>query len=68
MSIKNDMIEKAKSFLRGRKFAYHQVFNPENLYTKEVLTDLAKFCQTISLRSTRMIEFTQYWKAGEKYF
>lgn len=45
MSIKNDMIEKAKSFLRGRKFAYHQVFNPENLYTKEVLADLAKFCR-----------------------
>lgn len=42
---KNEAIEKAKTFLRGRKFAYHQVFNKENQYTKTVLEDLAKFCR-----------------------
>jgi hypothetical protein len=25
--------------------AYHQVFNPNNVYTKDVLKDLAAFCR-----------------------
>lgn len=42
---KNEAIEKAKTFLRGRKFAYNQVFNKDSIHSKEVLEDLAKFCR-----------------------
>jgi hypothetical protein len=48
MQLKNltkEAIEKAKVFIKGRKFAYHQVFNKENQYTKVVLEDLSKFCR-----------------------
>lgn len=36
----------AKQLLQGRQVAYVQVFSDEkNLYAKEVLKDLAKFCR-----------------------
>lgn len=44
-SITKELVEKAKVFLKTRKFAYHQVFHKENVYTKEVLKDLANFCR-----------------------
>ena len=40
-----DFIQKAKEFLRARKLAYHQVFNPESVAGQAVLRDLAKFCR-----------------------
>lgn len=39
------MLLKIREFLRSRKFAYQQVFNPESQFTKQVLKDLAKFCR-----------------------
>lgn len=40
-----DYLEKLKSFLTTRKQAYEQVFNPESLFARRVLQDLAKFCR-----------------------
>ena len=34
-----------KDLIRGRVFAYNQVFNKENKFTNVVLKDLAKFCR-----------------------
>jgi hypothetical protein len=39
------LLEKARSFLFTRKHAYQLVFNDENVFTKTVLKDLAKFCR-----------------------
>ena len=32
-------------FLSKRKFAYQRVFSLDNVYTEQVLKDLAKFCR-----------------------
>ena len=40
-----ELIEKSKSFLRGRQIAYRQTFNLESSTAVEVLEDLAKFCR-----------------------
>jgi len=40
-----EKVAKLKTFFTRRKSAYHQVFNPENVYTQLVLEDLAKFCR-----------------------
>lgn len=40
-----DLWQRARAFLRGRQFAYNQVFSPENQYTNQVLADLARFCR-----------------------
>lgn len=37
--------ERLDGFFRRRKLAYIKVFNKENVYTEEVLEDLAKFCR-----------------------
>lgn len=34
-----------RDLLRGKAFAYNQVFSKENKYTNAVLKDLAKFCR-----------------------
>lgn len=39
--IKSDL----RNLFRGRRIAYHHVFNRENQYTKEVLKDLSRFCR-----------------------
>ncbi len=39
------IIERIKIFLAARSHAYRAVFSPENVYTKKVLKDLAKFCR-----------------------
>ena len=45
MGIFSEAIEKTKSFLFARQQAYQQVFNPESVFAKRVLGDLAKFCR-----------------------
>ena len=40
-----EMVEKARAFLRGRRIAYNQVFNPNTPDGALVLKDLAKFCR-----------------------
>lgn len=40
-----NLIEKAKSFLAGRKRDYHVVFAEDNLAARRVLADLAQFCR-----------------------
>lgn len=40
-----DTVDAVKRLILGRQFAYNQVFDPENQYTKTVLKDLAKFCR-----------------------
>lgn len=37
--------ERTLAFLRRRQTAYRAVFTPDNVYTDEVLRDLAKFCR-----------------------
>ena len=32
-------------FLKRRQQAYQRVFNPENLFLKDVMADLARFCR-----------------------
>lgn len=39
------MKEAVLNFLRRRQTAYRRVFDRENVYTNEVLRDLAKFCR-----------------------
>lgn len=39
------MLNSLKEFLQGRRMAYHHVFNPESVFTKRVLKDLARFCR-----------------------
>lgn len=43
--MKSSEIEYVKSQLIGRQQAYQQVFNPENIFTKDVMKDLARFCR-----------------------
>lgn len=38
-------VEKAKSFLSGRRLAYHQVFKKDDRFVQAVLVDLATFCR-----------------------
>lgn len=40
-----DSIERAKSFLSGRRLAYLQVFKKDDKFAEEVLADLATFCR-----------------------
>lgn len=40
-----EVAQKLKDFLMTRQQAYHQVFNPENIFAKRVLSDLARFCR-----------------------
>lgn len=40
-----DTIDAVKNLMRGRVFAYNQVFSKSNQYSKAVLKDLAKFCR-----------------------
>lgn len=37
--------DRTMAFLRRRQTAYRAVFTPDNVYTEEVLRDLAKFCR-----------------------
>lgn len=37
--------QKIKDLLNARKTAYNLVFSEENVYTKQVLEDLKKFCR-----------------------
>lgn len=39
------LIEKAMEFLRGRRMAYLDTFDPEKKSSRVVLEDLAKFCR-----------------------
>lgn len=41
----NENVKKAKDTLQNRRLAYANVFNPENVFLKVVLEDLAKFCR-----------------------
>lgn len=45
MSVFKEAIAKAKDYLFARQQAYRQVFNPESVFAREVLKDLAKFCR-----------------------
>ena len=38
-------LSKYRDFLRGKSVAYNHVFNRQNVFTDEVLADLAKFCR-----------------------
>lgn len=40
-----DQANATKDFLFTRQQAYQQVFNPENVFMKTVMEDLAKFCR-----------------------
>lgn len=40
-----DTVDAIKRMITGRVFAYNQVFDPKNQYTKAVLRDLAHFCR-----------------------
>jgi hypothetical protein len=40
-----DTIEKLKELIRGRKYAYGQVFNRQSSDVRLVLKDLARFCR-----------------------
>ena len=40
-----EIAAKLKAYVFARKLAYQFVFNKENVYTKTVLADLAKFCR-----------------------
>lgn len=40
-----DKIQTIKDLIRGRTFAYNQVFNRQSPFTDIVLKDLAKFCR-----------------------
>ena len=39
------LVEKTKQFLGGRRLAYRRTFNTESQDAREVLVDLAKFCR-----------------------
>lgn len=41
----NELIERAREFLTGRKFAYQRIFLNHGTDTDLVLQDLAKFCR-----------------------
>ena len=45
MNVFKEAIEKAKSYVFSRQQAYTQVFNPESVFARAVLKDLAKFCR-----------------------
>lgn len=45
MSSKWELLQKAKSFILARQFAYLKVFNGQNPHAETVLMDLAKFCR-----------------------
>lgn len=40
-----EIVNKIKDYVAKRQQAYQQVFNPDNLFLKEVLDDLEKFCR-----------------------
>lgn len=40
-----ELLERARSFLFRRRYAYQKVFDRENVYLEEVLKDLARFCR-----------------------
>lgn len=40
-----DTIDRVKSLIFGRAFAYNHVFKKENAFAQVVLRDLAKFCR-----------------------
>lgn len=40
-----DIVEKAKSFIFRRQFAYQSTFQKGNVLAEEVLKDLASFCR-----------------------
>ena len=40
-----DTVEAVKNMLRGRAYAYRQVFSKDSVQAKAVLKDLAKFCR-----------------------
>jgi hypothetical protein len=40
-----EQAQKLWDFIRGRRLAYHRVFDKENRYTQTVLQDLARFCR-----------------------
>lgn len=42
------LVEKTKHFLGGRRLAYRRVFNKESQDARDVLVDLAKFCRAHS--------------------
>lgn len=39
------LVEATKRFLHRRRYAYQRVFDSDNVYTDEVLRDLAWFCR-----------------------
>jgi hypothetical protein len=41
----SEFIEKAQSYLRGRRQSYLRIFNKESQDAKVILKDLAKFCR-----------------------
>lgn len=45
MTDQPSLLERAQRFLFRRRHAYRQVFTPDNVFTDEVLRDLAKFCR-----------------------
>lgn len=45
LEIIEDGWEKTLNFIRRRKMAYVNLFNPESVSGQEVLKDLAKFCR-----------------------
>lgn len=45
MSLYADAIDRAKQFLGRRRYAYRMVFGLENVFSEEVLADLAHFCR-----------------------
>lgn len=40
-----EKLSEAKKIFRCRSMAYQRVFDRENVFTKDVLKDLAKFCR-----------------------
>lgn len=39
-------LDKLKQIFHRRQYAYRSVFHPKNVYTVEVLADLARFCRS----------------------
>lgn len=40
-----DKLSELKKIFRSKSFAYQKVFDENNLFTKDVMKDLAKFCR-----------------------
>lgn len=43
--MKSELVQSLKNFFTSRQQAYWQVFNPDSVFTRTVLLDLAKFCR-----------------------